>query len=366
VWSPDGGTIAYLSTASTGTDVWTVPASGGPARRVTTSGGSKIGLTWSPTGTALLTTEDQKIVAINPSTGTETAIGKGDQPAWSPDGTRIAYVDTNGRVAVMNADGSSSRELTTLATGGPHAWSPDGSRVAFTGSAVVATRSGRNRTLDLYTAPADGSAPPRRLTGPFDPRLRDTNSPRQVAVSADGALIAYRDADGNGWVMNADGSCARALLGPVVDGPFWRPDSTTGGPLACVDLVAYQDINPGPIAPGKQANITITIENHGNQPAHNVVLHIKPAAPQSNIHGCGSRTNTGDDCLLGTLDPGGSLTIQLAVSSPSPGQPGLGYSVSSTENDLNPSDNYGAVFTTVRRCTTRSSRPRCAATPRPR
>src|SRR5690242_3822374 len=60
-----------------------------------------------------------------------------DDPAWSPDGRRIAFT-TNRRdgswdIYVMNANGKAQTPvLATAASEADPAWSPDGLRIAFT------------------------------------------------------------------------------------------------------------------------------------------------------------------------------------------------------------------------------------------
>lgn len=60
-------------------------------------------------------------------------------PAWSPDGTRVAFLRYH-QLAIMNADGTGVRQLTSLGEGEPApsaylpdapVWSPDGTRLAY-------------------------------------------------------------------------------------------------------------------------------------------------------------------------------------------------------------------------------------------
>jgi Tol biopolymer transport system component len=83
------------------------------------------------------------------------------QPAWSPDGSKIAFVsqrDGNSEIYVMHADGSNQTRLTD--DDANPAWSPDGRKIAF------ASNRGENDNWDIYVMPADGSDGdnPTRLT----------------------------------------------------------------------------------------------------------------------------------------------------------------------------------------------------------
>jgi WD40-like Beta Propeller Repeat/RTX calcium-binding nonapeptide repeat (4 copies) len=98
--------------------------------------------------------------------------GKDVDPAFSPDGTRIAFASTRtggGDIYVMHADGTGVVQLTTgPREDGQPTWSPNGSQIAFTrcGSANcniwAMTRAGANQhqvtngpgNLDLETDPA--------------------------------------------------------------------------------------------------------------------------------------------------------------------------------------------------------------------
>ena len=175
---------------------------------------------WSPDGTRIAWYERRSLVVANADGTNRHAVGvlaSGTvPPSWSPDGSRIAFSKTNGIVQVANADGSGE---IPLAAGQDPAWSPDGTQVAFLRGSEPLVRGN-----DVFVVHSDGSQE-RRLTsdgimGTLDPRW-----------SPDGTkLLVVR----GGWVANtarahvidvASGSAT--VLAPVgVLSPAWSPDGS--------------------------------------------------------------------------------------------------------------------------------------------
>ena len=148
-------------------------------------------------------------------------------PAWSPDGARIAYVSfiaDNWEVAQINADGTGHTNLTRSPE--PNSlpvWSPGG-RIAFTQGAVG------QRDILALGADVPGTA---NLTAdnPFD-----NFNP---AFAPDGGRIAFvsnRDGRESVYLMGADGDGARRLTEPqeADEHPVFSPD---GARIAFSSLV---------------------------------------------------------------------------------------------------------------------------------
>ena len=147
-------------------------------------------------------------------------------PAWSPEGTRVAYVRkprTTGRpdLFVMNADGHGRTRLTTtpVAERDP-AWSPDGTLIAY--SARISPQG----PFRIFVIHADGTGAVQLTTQSFG------SADRSPAWSPDGTRLAFvSDRDGGFpeiYLMNADGSEQGRFTNNVfIDGnPSWSPDGT--------------------------------------------------------------------------------------------------------------------------------------------
>jgi dipeptidyl aminopeptidase/acylaminoacyl peptidase len=75
----------------------------------------------------------------------------GDEPAWSPNGTQVAFVRTDG-IWVMNADGSQPRRIRHVPSTDDQwpVWSPDGRLISFLEAPVCGHGSG---TADQHPRP---------------------------------------------------------------------------------------------------------------------------------------------------------------------------------------------------------------------
>jgi TolB protein len=157
--------ITYVAKQGARFELQIADADGYGAQTILASNEPIISPAWSPDGTRLayVSFERKKPIVYIQSllTGSRTVAanfkGSNSAPAWSPDGKRLAVVlskDGNSQIYLINADGSGVTRLTNTGTIDTEPnFSPDGQWVIFT--------SDRGGSPQIYRVPVTGGAPER-------------------------------------------------------------------------------------------------------------------------------------------------------------------------------------------------------------
>ncbi len=222
-WSPDGRAIAYVQGwcrgslhSCSGGEIGVIAPDGSNARSLTrTPGIDEDGPVWSPDGRMIAFTHTRSVadyfgttsvmnadgtgrrkLAPRPSRAGKTTLKAAEGPAWSPDGTMIAFngiAPSASGLYVANADGTNAPRLVSSSGGEPISWSPDGRRLVVVGD------------NDILIVNVDGTGL-RNLT-------ESTGAEYDPDLSPDGTKVAFI-----GWspgdnvsVMNVDGTSVRVL-----------------------------------------------------------------------------------------------------------------------------------------------------------
>ena len=215
---------------------------------------------WSPDGLRLAFVSDRdglgaQVWVMGPDGSNPTKVtlesGEVSAPAWSPDGTRITYGVSNGTdedVAVVPVAGGAARILVASGTGNQSlpVFTPDGGRVVFQDdsagglSIVGATGVGRTAFLSDASRP-DFSPDGSRLL------VQRTDIDRLQVVGADGTGgTPILDGPGTRPVWSPDGSFVlfhRAGGGTAFNGVFRIPSAGGATPIRETDGTAL-DLSP--------------------------------------------------------------------------------------------------------------------------
>jgi hypothetical protein len=163
-WSPDGMELAYLWLD--GTRLMIFHLSTGRSEDVHRCPPHTCELAWSPDGTTIAISNGDRIDLVSPD-GTEQAslepLGPGAHigaPSWLPDGRRIAFVGGGSGLYEVDRTGTHLRHLGDIpnAAWAP-AFSPDGSRIAYFVYHKCTPTGVGDCPLTVTVAPTDGSSP---------------------------------------------------------------------------------------------------------------------------------------------------------------------------------------------------------------
>jgi Tol biopolymer transport system component len=183
---------------------------------------------WRPKSSDLAYIEGTELW-VNGARWAGSAFGK---PAWSPDGTQLAFQRSDG-IYVTSGPGAERKVAASVGEPGQPLWSPDGTQLAFTA---------QNR---VWVSPVDGSRGPRAVSSTF----ADLSAP---TWSRENDAVAYT---GNGavWLTFLDGHTSRLIEGGVAGASF--------SPVA--DILAFAGTRKGCAS---HTSIRVYYDNEFNGP----------------------------------------------------------------------------------------------------
>jgi uncharacterized protein (TIGR03437 family) len=257
----------------------------------------------------------------------------GQNPEWSPDGTRLAFGTSQG-ISIINADGSGQRVLT--ANGSSPTWSPDGTRIAFhrfltgivvanvdgTGERTVLTDFSRDLGILLKWSPdgtklalsddsiylfnLDGSGLARLTTPPSQARDEYPN------WSRDGMKIVFARTNlgftGDFYTINPDGTGLARLGNLAGRYPVFSPDGTR---------LAYAESN-GQLAVSNAdgSSPRRIVDESPNNVITGIDWQRAPASQQATFVISG-RIRAGDSGLFTNVELSGTRTATVSTGSSS-------------------------------------------------
>jgi len=224
-WSPDGKRIYFRWG---GGAIASVPSDGGKLSIIRIQRDPPIGLPYpgsgnavSPDGKQIVFAGGGRIYTVAVGGGEPTEITQGRYPCWSPDGKSIAFIRTHQRpvkresgwnIYIVSSKGGDVRQLTSDADDVRRThidWSPDGKSIAY---------FARDKTIRII--PSQGGEP--RVVATAE----ELQNHDELAWSPDGTKLVY-SSKGRIWVVSPDGGESEEIrtgLDVEAGHVSWSPD----------------------------------------------------------------------------------------------------------------------------------------------